>query len=157
MTLYTVQCGYAGYYAHVGQVEAESIEAACERAIAEANDSTAWRSLDHVGPTFVDAIAAGEGDPWRDGWSALPVPPLFTEGGETALVHIVMEGGAIPEVVLSGAPCRVLITDYAVEGADPGQCETDAHGRPVLAFRFCAWPPDPDPEIPRAGASPDAG
>ena len=157
MTLYTVQCGYAGYYAHLGQVEADSVEAACEAAVAQANDSTAWRSLDDVDPTFVDAVAVGAGDPWRDGASALPVPPLFTEGGETGLVHIVMEGGAIHDVTFTGAPCRVLITDFAVEGSDPGQRETDAHGRPVLAFRYGPWPPDPHPEIPRAGASPDAG
>ncbi|MGR4866547.1 hypothetical protein [Caulobacter sp. LARHSG274] len=141
MTLYTAQCGYAGYYAHVGQVEAEGVEAACEAAVAQANDSAGWRALDHVGPTFVDAIAVGEGDPWLDGASALPVPLLFTEGGETALVHIVMEGGAIHEVVFAGAPCRVLITDYAVEGPDPGPRETDAHERPVLAFRLGPRPP----------------
>lgn len=157
MTLYTVQCGYAGYHAHLVQVEADNVEAACQAAIIRANDCEDWCSLDHVGPTIFDAIAVGRSDPWRDGASALPVPPLFTEGGETELVHIVMEGGAIHEVVFSGAPCRVLITDLAVEGSDPGQRETDAQGRSVLAFRFGPWPHDPDPEIPRAGASPDAG
>jgi hypothetical protein len=138
MTRFTVQCGYSGYYAPIGEIEAPSLQAASalslSLALARAEGVVAWASPEPV------ALAA-----------------RFMPASASSLVHIIMEGGAIHDVVFSGGVCRVLITDYAVEGADPRQCETDAQGRPVLAFRFGPWPPDPDPEIPRAEDAPDAG
>src|SRR3546814_19623521 len=81
MTTYTVQCGYAAYYANTVEVEAESLEAALERAIEKANDDPHWRALDHCGPTFVDAVAEGaDAAPWSTFSSVLPIPDRFTEG-----------------------------------------------------------------------------
>ena len=60
MTLYTVQCGYVTYYDNTVHVEADSLDAALEKAIERANDDPHWKALDHCGPTFVDAVAEGE-------------------------------------------------------------------------------------------------
>ena len=82
---FTVQLGYAGYWAATLTVNAKSIAEACAKAC-EGEDrdgyEAAWRSIDHVGETFVDAIAEGDdADPWAEGGlgSALPVPYEFTE------------------------------------------------------------------------------
>ena len=88
MTAWTVQCHYAAYYARTETVEAETLEDACARAVAQANASDLWTALDHhCGPTFVAAVAEGEGaDPW--GPEALPVPGRCTEAGEPPLVVV---------------------------------------------------------------------
>lgn len=159
MTLWTVQCGYARYYSHQVTVEADSLEAALEAAVEAAGDDDGWRDDDVSGPAFVDAVTPGEGDPWADFDSVLPVPARFTERGEPPLITVFVDGGAIHDVAFEGRPCRVLILDQDVEGGAPEHRETDAEGRPVLAFRYGAWPPDPDPvpAIPPAGETPDDG
>ena len=120
MTIYTVQCGYAAYYANTVQVEAETLEAALQRAIETASDNPHWRALDHCGPTFVDAVAEGaDADPWSGLASALPVPDCFTEEGEPPTVTVIMEGGIVQDVVVAGGRVRVLIKDYDTEGLDP--------------------------------------
>lgn len=120
MTAYTVQCGYAAYYANTVQVEAESLHAALERAIETANDDPLWRVLDHCGPTFVDAVAEGaDADPWSGLASTLPVPDRFTEEGDPPTVTVVMDGGLIQDVVVAGGRARVLVKDYDTEGLDP--------------------------------------
>lgn len=82
MTAWTVQCGYAAYYANTVTVEADTLEAALEAAIAAANDDPHWSLLDYCGPTFVDAVAEGAGvDPWTAYQSGSPVPYRFTEAG----------------------------------------------------------------------------
>lgn len=86
--LYTVQCGYAAYYAITLSVEdAATVDDACARAIEDANGLDGWRSIDHCGPTFVDAIAAGDVDsPWSPQTyaSILPVRAKYREGGVAA-------------------------------------------------------------------------
>lgn len=80
---WTVQCGFAAYYANTVVVEANSPEEACERAIDEANSSDAWKSLDHCGETFIDAIAPGaDVSPWHDHNAAKAVPDRYAENGE---------------------------------------------------------------------------
>ena len=79
MTWYTVQASYPAYYANTVSVEAETLEEALEKAIEAANDDPNWKSLDHCGPTHVDAYCMGrDEDPWDDDKS-LPVPARFTE------------------------------------------------------------------------------
>src|SRR3546814_5628211 len=96
MTTYTVQCSYAAYHANTVEVEAESLDAALERAIERANDDPHWKALDHCGPTFIDAVAEGaDADPWSGFASALPIPDRFTEAGEPPTVTVIMEGGEI--------------------------------------------------------------
>ena len=88
MTAWTVQCHYAAYHARTETIEAETLEDACTRAVARANAIDGWTALDHhCGPTFVAAVAEGEGaDPW--GPDALPVPGRFTERGEPPLLTL---------------------------------------------------------------------
>lgn len=61
MTSWTVQCGYAAYYANTVTVEAATLDEALEKAIVVANDDPSWKALDHCGPTFIDAVAEGAG------------------------------------------------------------------------------------------------
>lgn len=110
MTSYTVQCGYAGYYAQTVTVEAETPEAACEAAILRANDRDSWKNLDHCGDTFVDALTEGENtDPW--GPESLPVPFAFTEDGPGVRVVIRIEGGTVQAVETAGGRVTVVIDD----------------------------------------------
>lgn len=117
MKSWTVQCGYAAYYANTVTVEAETLDAALEKAIAEANDDACWKSLDHCGDTFVDAAAEGaDADPWRGLASALAIPDRFTEAGAPPVVTIVMEGGIVQDVSVAGGRARVVVEDYDTEG-----------------------------------------
>ena len=80
---FTVQCGYAGYYANTVTVEADTLDEALAQAIEAAERSDAWRTLDHCGDTFVAAVCEGtDADPWAPE-AALPVPERFTERGES--------------------------------------------------------------------------
>ncbi len=87
-TLWTVQCGYPAYYANTVTVEAGSPEEACARAIEAANECDGWKSIDHCGSTFVDALAPGDvNSPWNSETytSILPVPAKHREGGDAAV------------------------------------------------------------------------
>src|SRR3546814_16113140 len=98
MTTYTVQCSYAAYHANTVEVEAESLDAALERAIERANGDPHWKALDHCGPTFVDAVAEGaDADPWSGLRSALPHPARPTAAGAPPPGTVAMEGGGIED------------------------------------------------------------
>ena len=112
MKRYTVQCGYAGYFANTVVVEAATPEAALEKAVETANaDADGWRSLDHCGPTFVRAAA-----------SALPIPDRFAEGGEPPVVALTgcRPTGAV-EVTRGRVRLRFIESEGTVvaEAADP--------------------------------------
>lgn len=81
MQTYTIQCGYNAAYANVVTVTAETLKEACDAAIEQANDDSCWKALDHVGDTYIDAIAEGEVDcPWLNHTtSPVPIPDGFTE------------------------------------------------------------------------------
>ena len=85
---FTVQCGYAAYFANTITVEAATLEEALEHAIETANQDPNWNSLDHCGPTFIDACCVGDNaNPWdRD--ATLPIPDRFTEHGAPPVVTI---------------------------------------------------------------------
>jgi len=78
---WTVQCSYAAYYSNVVVVEADTLDEALAIAVEAANDSDAWKAIDHCGNTFVDAVAQGQDvDPWTDtSCSQLDVPFARTE------------------------------------------------------------------------------
>ena len=122
MTWYTVQCGYAGFFANTVSVQADTPEEALEKAIEAANDDPNWKSLDHCGPTHVDAYCMGrDEDPWDDDKS-LPVPARFTERGEPPVVTLT---GPRPPggLEVTGGTVRIRFDDDAAtvttEVSDP--------------------------------------
>ena len=137
MKRYTVQCGYAGYFANTVVVEAQTLEAALEKAVETANAAgDGWRSLDHCGPTFVQAAAEGaNADPWSGYESALPIPDRFVEGGEPPVVTLTgrRSTGAV-EVTRGRVRLRFVEREGAVvaEIADPPSPQA---GRPLVIVR----------------------
>ncbi len=120
---FTVQCGYAAYHANTVTVEAETLEEALEKAVEAANGSDAWRSLDHCGDTFVDAVCEGaDADPW-DPDAALPVPSRFTERGEPPLVTVTGPAKPAGGIEVSGGAVRLRFVEAAgtvtAEVSDP--------------------------------------
>ena len=61
MTHYTVCCGYASHYHNTVTLEADTLDEALEKAIEQAGDDPHWKSADYCGPTFVEALAEGDG------------------------------------------------------------------------------------------------
>ena len=61
MTYFTVCCGYASHYHNTVTVEADTLDAALEKAIEQAGDDPHWRSVDQASQTFVEALAEGDG------------------------------------------------------------------------------------------------
>lgn len=121
MKKWTVQCGFAAYYANIVAVEADTLAEALERAIVTANESDGWKPLDDCGPTFIDAVAEGDdADPWREFASSLPVPPRFSERGEPVAVTVTVSGGVVQQVEIEGGRARVHVHDHDTEGAAPG-------------------------------------
>jgi hypothetical protein len=147
MTSWTVQCGYAAYYANTVSVEADTLDDALDKAIQTANDDASWKSSDHSGPTFIDAVAEGaDTDPWRDHASAIPVPERFTERGiaMVPLITVIVVGGVVQDVTFENGPARVIVCDYDTEGADPAELDTDGNGDRYLRSDWST-------EIPPAG------
>ena len=122
MTHFTVQCGYAGYFANTVTVEADTLEEALQKAIATANDDPNWKSVDHCSPTHVDSVCEGrDADPWdRD--ATLPIPDRFSEHGEPPLVTLT---GARPPggVEVKGGTVRIRFVEdggtVTTEVSDP--------------------------------------
>jgi hypothetical protein len=145
MTQWTVQCGYAAYYANTVVVEAETPDEALEKAIETANGRSDWEGLDDCGPTFIDAVAEGDdADPWRDFASSLPVPARFTERGEPPLVTVIVSGGVVQAVTIDGGKVRVHVRDYDTESAAPNDPDilTDADG---ALYALADWSNDDPP------------
>jgi hypothetical protein len=153
MNIWTVQCGFAAYECNIVKVEADTLDDACDAAIALANESDGWSPLDVSSKTFVDAIAQGpDADPWTDFASSLPVPQCFTERGEAPLVTITVSGGVVQDVAIEGGKVRVHVHDYDTDEAPPDDPDllTDADGaRYALADWSNDIPPEPPAEIPR--------
>jgi hypothetical protein len=130
MPFWTVQCGYAAYYANTVTVEADTLDDALDMAITAANEDASWKSLDHCGPTFIDAVAEGvDVDPWRDHVSVLPVPECFTErGAAVPLITVFVVGGVVQDITFENGPARVIVCDYDTKGADPAELDIDGNG-----------------------------
>ena len=103
---WTVQAGYAAWYANTVTVEADTLDEALEKAIEDANeDAAGWRVLDHCGDTFVQAVSQGVAvDPWGEG--SLPVPDRFSEHGEPPVVTL---AGPVPPGAVRVSAGRVTI------------------------------------------------
>ena len=142
---FTVQVGYAGYYANTVTVEADTLEEALERAIEKANESDAWRSLDHVGDSFVDAVCEGaDADPWAAD-AALPIPGRFTEQGEPPVVTLTDPSEPGGGIEVSGG--RVLLRFRSGAGTVTAELRDPPHppaNKPLVTARRG---PDGRPEV----------
>jgi hypothetical protein len=128
MTTYTVQCSCAAYYGRDVVVDADALDVALEKAIAEANSSPDWYAQDVSGNTFIDAAAIGDVDLWADNTRQLTVPARFTEKGEGPRVIVIVSGGVVQSVSIDGGYARVEVRDYD-NGKDDPNAKTDADGR----------------------------
>ena len=150
MTWYTVQCGYAGYFANTVSIEADTLEEALEKAVEAANRDPNWKSVDHCGPTFIDTCCMGrDEDPWdRD--KSLPVLARFTERGEPPVVTLT---GPRPPggVEVTGGTVSIRFADRAAtvttEVSDP---PPPPGSKPVVIVRRR---PDGAPDIEVTGGS----
>ncbi|MBU6299284.1 MAG: hypothetical protein KGJ79_11690 [Alphaproteobacteria bacterium] len=132
MTRYTVQLGYAAYYAHTEVVDADTLDEALTKAVEQANASSEWESLDDCGSTFVDAVAVGDDvDLWSDAVTQLPIPAALTERGEGPRVIVIVSGGVVQNVASDCGYARVEVRDYDTDGADLNDpnIRIDAEGR----------------------------
>ena len=135
MTHFTVQCGYAAYYTNTVTVEADSLDEALEKAVAEADQSPSWSSIDYCGPTFVEAVAQGDDlDLWMDkSVQQLPVPSRFTEDRGGPRVLVTVSGGVVQHVEIIDATALVEVRDYDTEGTgEPGNIQRDPDGTPYF-------------------------
>ena len=129
MSKFTVQCSFASYDAKIVAVEADTLDEALEKAIAEANAGDGWFALDVSGNTFVDAAAEGDDvDPWKEFSSSLLIPARFTERGEGPRIIVIIMGNRVESVAVGGGYARVEVRDYD-HGKDDPQALTDAEGR----------------------------
>ena len=103
---WTVQAGYAAWYANTVTVEADTLDEALEKAIEATNeDSAGWKVLDHYGETFVQAVSEGaDADPWGEG--SLPVPGRFSEHGEPPVVTLT---GPVPPGAVRVSGGKVML------------------------------------------------
>ena len=135
MTHYTVQCGYAAYYTKTVTVEADSLDEALEKAVAEANQRPSWSSTDCSGPTFVEAVADGDDvDLWMDERvQQLPVPSRFAEDRGGPRILVVVSGGVVQQVEIKDATALVEVRDYDSEGTgEASDIQRDPDGTPYF-------------------------
>jgi hypothetical protein len=129
MKTFTVQCCFAAYDGNTVVVEAETLNEALEKAIAEANARSDWESLDVSAETFIDAVAEGDDvDLWSDDTRQLTIPARFTEKGEGPRVIVLVSGGIVQNVAIDGGYARVEVRDYD-NGKDDPEAKIDAEGR----------------------------
>jgi hypothetical protein len=149
MKIFTVQLSYAAYYFREEVVEAETLDAALDQAVAQANDSPNWSSTDTTGNTFVDAVAEGDHyDLWADNVRQLPIPSRFAEEGLPPLVIVTIAQDGSLDVKILGKPARVEVHNYDVgdlaEPSDLPGVQKDADGDFYTRQLF---PPDPADEL----------
>jgi hypothetical protein len=147
MKTFTVQCTCAAYRTNTVTVEADNLAEALEKAVAKADQSSAWSSSDYIGPTFIEAVAEGEDiDLSMDERARpLPIPSRFTEGGEGSHIVVTVEGGIIQHVDIQRGTALVEVHDYDTEGTnEPGDVERDPDGSPYLRGLWTNRVPDPD-------------
>lgn len=148
MTHFTAQCAYAAYYSNTVTVEADSLAEALEKAVTEANNSSAWSSSDYCGPTFIEAAAEGEAvELWNDERvRPLPIPSRYTEDKGGPHIVVTVEGGVIQHVDIEDGTAQVEVRDYDTEGSnEPGDIQRDPDGTPYLRGLWSNRIEDKDP------------
>ncbi len=147
---WTVQAGYAAWYANTVIVEADTFDDALDKAIEAANqDSAGWKVLDHCGDTFVQAASEGAGvDPWGEG--SLPVPARFSEHGEPPVVTL---SGPVPPGAVQVSGGRVTLrfeTDAGTIAADMRDPPHPPRNKPLVTVSVG---PDGKPRVDVTGGS----
>lgn len=103
MSSFTVQVLYPLYYSHICTVDAETLDAACAKAIEESGASDQWKALDDCGPSFVISAAPGQDEAtWKGAQSVLAVPFKYSEAAQ----HIPFTKTEIEALLLAGAAMR---------------------------------------------------
>ncbi len=104
------------------EVEAETLEEACAKAITTTNDDPHWEIADQSGRTFIDGYCEGVLDTGRGSSTRLKsyVPYAFSEDGlrQRPTVKIYLSGGVIQDVSCDGAAI-VIVHDADNEAEAP--------------------------------------
>ena len=139
MTHYTVCCGYASHYHNTVTVEADTLDAALEKAIEQAGDDPHWKSVrplpvkhsSRPWPRVMDA------DPWGD--TVLPVPDRFSEKGEPLVVTLT---GLRPPggIEVAGGTVRIRFVEHAGTVTTEDHRSTGPAGQQTSCYRSDAEP-----------------
>jgi len=104
------------------EVEAETLEAACAKAIATSDDSPHWQIADQSERTFIDGYCEGALNTGRENPTQLKsdVPYAFSEDGlrRRPTIKIYLSGGVIQDVSCDGAAI-VIVHDADNEAEAP--------------------------------------
>ncbi len=104
------------------EVEAETLEEACTKAITTSNDDPHWEIAGESGRTFIDGYCEGVLDTGRGNPTHLKpdVPYAFSEDGlrQRPTVKIYLSGGVIQDVSCDGAAI-VIVHDADNEAEAP--------------------------------------
>ena len=119
---WTVRCAAHLPTVNTVEVEAETLQEACVKAIATANDCPHWEIADQSGQTFVDAYCEGACDTGARTRTRLKsdVPYAFSEDGlrQRPTIKIYLSGGVIQDVSCDGAAI-VIVHDADNEAEAP--------------------------------------
>ncbi len=119
---WTIRCVAHLPTVNIVEVEAETLEEACEKAIAAANDSPHWQTADQSEQTFADGYCEGACDNDVDILTRMKsdVPYAFSEDGlrERPTIKIYLSGGVVQDVTCDGAAI-VIVHDADNEAEAP--------------------------------------
>ena len=122
MKIWTIRCVAHLPSFNILEVEAETLEAACAKAIATSKDSPHWQIADQSGRTFVNGYCEGALDNGREKPTHLnsDVPHAFNEDGlrPRPTIKIYLSGGVIQDVSCDGAAI-VIVHDADNEAEAP--------------------------------------
>jgi hypothetical protein len=119
---WTIRCAANLPAFNTVEVEAETLEEACAKAIATSNDSPYWQIADQSGRTFINGYCQGAPDTGRENPAHLKsdVPHAFSEDGlrQRPTIKIYVSGGVVQDVSCNGAAI-VIVHDADNEAEAP--------------------------------------
>ncbi len=130
---WTIRC--AAYLPTVNtvEVEADTLQEACEKAIPAANESPHWQTADQSERTFVDAYCEGACDSDAEILTRMKsdVPYAFSEDGLRLrpTIKILVSGGIVQDVTCDGAAI-VIVHDADNEAVSPPPYEPSEYRFP---------------------------
>ncbi len=130
---WTVRCAAHLPTVNTVEVDAQTLEEACEKAIAVANDSPHWQTADQSGQTFVDAYCEGACDNDAEILTRMKsgVPYAFSEDGlrQRPTIKIYLSDGVIQDLTCDGAAI-VIVHDADNEAVSPPPYEPSEYRFP---------------------------